>query len=735
MDVDRRGTVLGPRETAALAALPEACLVTDAAQVIVFANSAFTDTTGYAADEVVGRNCRFLQGPGSDEDTVQAIREALTAGDAFSGVLLNYRKSGEAFWNELSIAPLTDDEGSVTAYISVQRDVTASVRAESRTRDLLADAEAQRETLSALLSITRTLAGQTSTSTVLRAVAEAIIALCKADRSSIAMWDSAAERLSMVEVAGWHGPLDDKIRAFTLSPSDSPELAGIVAMREPVLVTRSSSSDWGKAILEDYQITSFAAVPVETGNTLIGVLIANWAETPGPPRLEPDLRARLAGLAGITATAIRTAGLIDQVSWSATHDPLTGLANRELLETELSEALTQIPSQAGLAVIFCDLDGFKRTNDSYGHAVGDRVLQEIAARLTAVLRVGDLVARVGGDEFVILLTPVQSESEINAVLRRLRHALDAPVQAGDVTVRARLSTGVAHHRAQSPRPTAAALIQAADADMYQRKNGRQTPRPLAPRPDQELLQSALATAVQRRQIVAHYQPQLDLRTGRVVAVEALARWNHPELGILDPGQFIPLAEASGLIHDIGRHMLQTACRAVIEARRSLPELTMSVNVSRRELASPAYARTLDDILARCGLPASALTLEITESHLASDPELLREQAHALRDYGTRIAVDDFGAGYTSIPLLQNIPITELKIDRAFVQRAPTPGRDLVAGIIALAHELHLSVVAEGVETSAQLAHLRTIGCDRAQGYAIGPPLPHDEFLQLIAAPS
>ncbi|MGN6743871.1 MAG: EAL domain-containing protein [Amnibacterium sp.] len=730
MDAPVQGATLGSGAAAALTALPEACLVTDASQAIITANAAFTDITGYTAEEVIGRNCRFLQGPDTNSGTVQAMRRALLSGQPFSGSLINYRKNGEPFWNEVSIAPLADDDGTFTGFISVQRDVTGQAEAKARNRQLLVEAEAQRETLSELLTVTRALAGHTSIGSVLAAVAHAIVRLSKSDRSGIALWDGETSRLSMVEVAGWEGRLEDKIRAFTLSPNDSPELADVVALREPILVSRAGSSEWGHAVLDEFELDSFAAVPVEIGDALAGLLVAQWATKPGPTRLDSDLHARLAGLAGVTATAIQNARLLDQVRWSADHDSLTGLANRGLFETRLTAALQGTHTDSGLAVVFCDLDGFKRTNDRYGHAVGDQVLQEVAARLRAVLRSDDLVARIGGDEFVILLTPVHDEAEVGGVLRRLVQALEDTIPAGAANIQARLSAGVAVHRPGDTPTTAAALIQAADADMYRRKSGLKLPDRDAPTLDPLRLEADLAAAVQRGQIRAHYQPQYDLMTGELVAVEALARWAHPTLGVLTPDRFISLAETTGLIHDIGRTMLETACRAAVELRQQHPRLTMSVNVSRRELNSVAYADDLHDVLRRCGLPPAALTLEITESHLAADPALLRKHAHALRAFGVNIALDDFGTGYTAIPQLQTIPLTELKIDRSFVQHPPTPGADVVAGIIALAHELHLNVVAEGVESLAQLAHLRAIGCDRAQGYALGPALPAEELSRL-----
>lgn len=717
---------------AVIAALPEPSLVTDADQLIVAANPAFTVTTGYSADEVLGRNCRFLQGPGTDPETVRSIRAALANGERFSGKLLNYRRNGEPFWNELSIAPLPDGEEGLSGFISVQRDVTDRVHAQARTRDLLKDLEQQRATLTALLDTARALARETSSGEVLREVAAAMLTLCGADRSSIALWDAAASRLSMVEVAGWEPPLLEKIRSFTLSPKDSPELAQLVALREPVLVNEAASSRWGKAVLEEFEINAFAAVPMESGGSLSGVLVANWATTPGPPRLEPDLHARLSGLAGITATAIQNARLMDQVRWEATHDHLTGLADRDLLETGISAALDDLPAGAGLAVVFCDVDRFKRTNDVYGHATGDRVLSEIASRIRATVREGDLVGRVGGDEFVILLSPVHARSEVDAVLHRLQAALSEPVQADGFALRVRLSTGTAHFRPGSPRPTSTALIQAADADMYRRK-GSGGDRHSESFPDLQDLEADLASAVGRGEIIAYYQPQLHLSTGRIAAAEALARWRHPRLGLLQPDQFIALAETSGAIHEIGRHMLRTAARLAVKLRREIPELTMSVNVSTRELSSPTYVDQVRGVLAESGLPPTALTLEITESHISPNQVLLEEQAGALCSSGIRISLDDFGTGYTSIAQLQTLPISELKIDRTFVQQTPGPGADLVAGIIALAHELRLTVVAEGVETDPQLAHLDRVHCDFAQGHSVSRAVPAEELRRLLLA--
>jgi diguanylate cyclase (GGDEF)-like protein/PAS domain S-box-containing protein len=711
--------------------LPVPALITDAAGIVVYANPAFTAATGYSSSEALGRPAALLDGPGADPTTADALRECVAAARQFVGTVRRYRRTGEEFWVSLTIRPVRDDGGTVTHYVVLQRDVTHQIEAQRTRRDT----EQQRATSRVLLDLARSLAQHTSTAALLQAVARAIPELCGADRSGVAEWDPVANRISMLAVAGWHGALLDDALAYIASPRESPELDRLVTRHELVLINRGNASEWARATLEHFGVNTILTVPMSTGRRLPGLLIASWVRSTGPERIDADLDARLSGLAGVAAIALDNAHLLEQVRQAATRDPLTGLPNRSVLEHRLAHALQQRADGAQVGLIYCDIDRFKHTNDALGHPAGDRVLQEVAARLSGALRDGDTVARVGGDEFIVVLPRVRHRDEVDAVVRRLDDALEEPITIDGSSLRVRLSAGIAISEPGDHAPVQAvseALIRAADAAMYWRKSRRSLPFALDPLPPEQRLRAELPGAVARGEIRAYYQPQLDLRTGEIVAVEALARWAHPELGLLTAEEFIPLAESTGDIAVLGRHMLRTSCRLVADLRRRHPTMAMSVNVSAHELASPRFTDHVRAELAGADLPPAALTLELTETRLPPDEALLCEQSNQLRHLGVNISLDDFGMGYTAIAQLQRLPISELKIDRYFIQQQPTPGADLAAAIVDLAHTLHLQVVGEGIETPQQLAHLRRIGADRAQGYLLSPPLTGPELRRYLA---
>ncbi|MCU1472891.1 diguanylate cyclase, partial [Amnibacterium sp.] len=413
---------------ALMGALPEAAVVTDDEQDIVYVNDAFTTMTGYTLDEVRGRNCRFLQGPGTDQATVRAVRDALRAGEPFRGRLLNHRKDGDAFWNELALAPIGGTSGRPANFIALERDVSTSVADRAGLAELLQQTERERATLGALLDTARTLAQEVSTEKVLRSVADSIPGLCGSERSAVAVWDPETSRLSIAAHTGWPSHLDELMTGAIVSPSTSPELADIVVRPEPVLIRDPASSAWARSALEQYEIDAFAAVPVHSTGELRGVLLAYWCGAGAPTEMEENLRLRLSGLAGIAAIALDNARLMEETHWIAAHDPLTGLPNRSILEKRLARALQRTDERSATAVVFCDIDGLKQTNDALGHDAGDRVLMEVAARLRASLRPGDTVSRVGGDEFVIVLEHVSGEDEVQPIIRRLEEALAVPLR-------------------------------------------------------------------------------------------------------------------------------------------------------------------------------------------------------------------------------------------------------------------------------------------------------------------
>ncbi len=416
----------------------------------------------------------------------------------------------------------------------------------------------------------------------------------------------------------------------------------------------------------------------------------------------------------------------------ATHDALTELPNRAQAVTLVTAALHRgRRSGAMTGLLFVDLDGFKAVNDGHGHAAGDAVLREVAARLGAGVRPGDVVCRLGGDEFVVLVEPVRSEQDLLELAQRLIASLSEPIRVQRARVRIGASIGVAIGRDGGT--DADVLFAEADIAAYRAKaHGRGRAemfdetlrRQLTQRAE---LESAVAAGLVQGEMTVAYQPVVDVATGSLSGYEALIRWERPGIGLVPPDQFIPVAEGSGLIGDIDRWMLHEATRQLAEWRARCPagspapDATMAVNVSGRHLADRRVVTDVTDALAASGLPARLLVLEVTETVLVDDP-LAYEHLTELRDMGVGIAIDDFGTGYTSIGQLRNMPVDTLKIDRSFVASTEPAHRELVALMIRAAHTFGLTVVAEGVEEPEQLARLRAQHCDHAQGFLLHRPM-------------
>lgn len=426
--------------------------------------------------------------------------------------------------------------------------------------------------------------------------------------------------------------------------------------------------------------------------------------------------------------------LLHELSHQAFHDSLTGLANRALLRDRLEHALARSRrSAATVTVLFCDLDGFKMVNDTLGHDTGDLLLIEVAQRLTSHLRDGDTAARLGGDEFAIVLDDSDSLGA-EALGERLLASLRQPFVIDGREIIARASIGIAD---SSDEPLDAdSLLSRADIAMYAAKaKGRDRAVAFEPKMQAELssrhrLHEELSHAVLLdRSLALHYQPILDLHTGEIESFEALVRWNHPTRGLVVPDEFIPIAEETGLILDIGRYVLQEACWQTTQWRSLAggSDLSVSVNVSSVQLYDDRFVSDVQMALRDSGLPSSSLILELTESALLSDTTRVRDLLATLRDLGIRVAVDDFGTGYSSLSYLRAFPIDFLKIDRTFVSELDqAQGHALVRSIIGIGHDLQLCVVAEGIEHEDQLGVLQSERCDLGQGYFLGRPVPADE---------
>ena len=424
----------------------------------------------------------------------------------------------------------------------------------------------------------------------------------------------------------------------------------------------------------------------------------------------------------------------------AHHDPLTGLANRTLLQDELRYAIDFAVRNDMLgALAFLDLDNFKHINDNFGHDAGDVVLREIANRLRASVRENDTVARVGGDEFVLVINNQASNEQLADLIERIRVRVGAPIQVAGREILAGTSIGVS--RFPEDGDTVDRVMRAADAAMYHAKSlGKNNCQFYSIELNQIvhqhlMLEASLGRAIRNHEMVVGYQPKVDLRSGKVVGAEALVRWHHPENGVVSPDAFIPVAEETGLIVPLGEWVILEACRALkaLEAA-DIRDFVISVNLSARQLRQRQFADQLARTLARAGVNPRNLELEVTESQLMDHPDEAMEALAELKKLGVRLSIDDFGTGYSSLSYLQKFPVDFIKIDRSFLGDVDHDGHAVIArAIIALGHNLHMKVIAEGVETREQMVFLRDHDCDQMQGYYFSPALSQASLQDMVCS--
>jgi diguanylate cyclase (GGDEF)-like protein len=431
-----------------------------------------------------------------------------------------------------------------------------------------------------------------------------------------------------------------------------------------------------------------------------------------------------------------------QLAHQALHDPLTGLANRALFLDRLGVALERSRrSGAQLAVLFLDFDNFKQINDSRGHAAGDRLLATLGGRLSAMLRPMDTVARFGGDEFTFLFEDLTSEREVMLIADRICDAARLPIAIDGMEVAVTVSIGIAI--VDDPAVAPETVIREADAAMYRAKERGRSRYELFDEESRRRalerieLEEALSHAVERSELRVHYLPHVSLHDGGEVAgFEALVRWEHPGRGLLAPTDFIPLAEDTGLVAAIDRFVLDRALDQLAHWREHRPDMTISLNISARQLADPALASVLQNAINSNAVDPGAVCLDIPEEAVAHDLDTALRALRGLKATGVRIALDDFGSAASSLSVLRELPVDALKIHETFTAPVGESDRDasIVNALVGLGHALGLVVLAEGVETEAQLEQLRELGCDGAQGYAVGRAVTADEVQALLSAP-
>ena len=429
----------------------------------------------------------------------------------------------------------------------------------------------------------------------------------------------------------------------------------------------------------------------------------------------------------------------EKIHYHAYHDALTELPNRQLFNDRLALALTHAKrNKNSLAVLFLDLDRFKTINDTLGHLIGDRLLQEVATRLTGCVRADDTVARLGGDEFTVLLPDFHHPERAILVAQKIAASFELPFRIDDHELFSSTSIGISISPMDGE--SAETLMKNADTALYRAKeSGRNQYQLYTPAMNERALErldmeNDLRRALERQEFLLHYHPRIDLATGRMRSAEALIRWQHPTRGLVSPGEFIPLAEETGMIVPIGRWVLETACAQNVRwIAQGLPPIRVAVNLSARQFQQENLVQMISDTLTTTGLDAQYLELEITESvamqHGEKSLVMLRE-LHAL---DINLSIDDFGTGYSSLGYLKRFPVDALKIDQSFVRDIPHDADDeaIAIAIIALAHTLNLLVIAEGVEQESQLRFLRQHGCDEIQGFLFGRPLPAETFVSVL----
>jgi len=475
---------------------------------------------------------------------------------------------------------------------------------------------------------------------------------------------------------------------------------------------------------------------VSAKGAMLGAFSVYTRESARPTPADRELLDRACQLAGI---AIEKSRDQESLATLAYYDVLTGLPNRALLQDRLHQAMIEADRHGRLvALLFMDLDRFKNINDTLGHEMGDVLLKKVAKRLEGCVRPGDTVARPGGDEFIVVLAGVAHVDDVSRVAQKIIDAFSLPFEIGGRELYVTCSIGVTLYPFDDR--DVETLHRNADAAMYHAKEeGRNNfqfySAEMNAQSFQRLtLENALRRALERDELRLYHQPQVDLDSGRIVGVEALIRWQHPELGLVSPADFIPLAEETGLIVPIGEWVLRQACaQARAWQKAGLPPVRVAVNLSARQFRQHGLYEVITAALQHAGLAPEWLEVELTESLVMHDVNRTIDVLRGLKKMGVSVAVDDFGTGYSSLSYLRRLPIDAIKIDRAFIEHIPdnSDAAAITTAIIALARSLQLKTVAEGVETEAQADFLRRHGCNAMQGFYFSRPLPADKFAELL----
>ena len=659
--------------------------VTDVQGTITYVNDKFCSISQYSKDELIGQNHRILNSGYHSKEFFEQMYHAIANGKVWHGEIKNRAKGGSIYWVDTTIVPTLNTEGKPQQYVAIRADITERKQAEEAVKESLAMSE-----------------------NAIKELADQQFAL---DQHSI---------VAVTDVQGTITYVNEKFCAISQYSKDE-----LIGRNHRILNSGHHPKDFFQQMYRT--ITGGAVWHGEIKNRAKDGSLY-WVDTTIVPFLDPSGRPRQYVAIRTDITERKVAE--ERIQFLAYSDALTGLPNRRLLQDRLTQALASARRQKGrVALLFLDLDTFKNINDSLGHSVGDLLLQELAERLKTWGRKQDTVARVGGDEFLIVLTELKDIIDAAIAAEQLLDAIIGEYTIQDHTLNITCSLGISifpEHGAD-----AETLIKNADAAMYSAKeNGRNNFRFFTEEMNAQVverltLENSLRLALDKKELFLVYQPQVDMSTGRIVGLEALLRWQHPELGLVPPDRFIRIAEKSGLILPIGEWVLRTACSQALKwQEEGLPAVTVAVNVSAIQFRQESFCRLIGRVLHETGLAPQYLELELTESLLVADTGVTLSVIQELKAMGLTLAIDDFGTGYSSFSYLRQFRVSKLKIDRSFIRDVAVNPDDaaITAAIISMAKSLKLKVIAEGVENEAQMSFLRAHHCDEIQGYYFSKPL-------------
>jgi diguanylate cyclase (GGDEF)-like protein/PAS domain S-box-containing protein len=682
-------------------------------------------------EELLGRSPAAVTHPDDVESSRAVVDRGLRHDPRAQTFVKRYvRPDGEVVWASVDSLRFDGEEGEPFFFCLI-RDITAQQRAHSR---LTRQAAEQ----SAVARLGRFALREQDLDAVMDEVATIVADTLRIDHCVVMELERDGAALRVVAGVGVR---EGVLRRMQFPAPPGSLLALALNQSEPLVVEDVDEDPRvrGQALLREYMVGSGMSSLVRTRSDAWG-LLAVYSET--RRKFEPDEAEFLGAVANVVSGAVDRHRVEEAIRHRALHDPLTGLPNRTLALDRLAGALARRRRDGGkVAVVLLDLDQFKLVNESLGHQAGDELLTALAPRLQDAMRPSDTVARLGGDEFVVVCEELDGARAAIQVAERLSAAVSQPVVLGEQEHFASASIGIA--LAESADADPSTLIRDADAAMYRAKERGRGRYELF---DEVLrhrvlvrlrTESELRRALEREELLIHYQPVVDLHEHRIAAVEAVVRWQHPRRGLLEPVDFIHVAEETGLIVPLGDVVVSRACRDVAGWQRRFDRsgdpLMLCVNASAKQISDTAFPARVAEIARRAGLAKGSLAVEITES-------VLIEEAHApvpvltqMHDYGLVLMLDDFGTGYSGLSYLRRFPLDVLKIDRSFVAGLGSDDEDtaIVAAILGMARTLGLTVVAEGVETRAQLTQLLELQCHRAQGFLFAPPVPAERFEQLM----